>query len=67
VNMGKLVGGESYGDVLTQKRADDWIAFLRVTPAVWDAGRTEAQALGKLLITLHSMGYSVRLQKQQGA
>lgn len=65
--MGKNVGGESYGDILTMKRDHDWIAYLRNSPGpgTWEAGKTEAEALGKLLISLHAAGYRTSLQKQE--
>jgi len=37
--------------ITTEKRADDWIAFADGDRAQWEAGRTEAEAIGKLVIS----------------
>jgi len=35
----------------TQKRSSDWIAFIRDHLEMWEAGRTEAEAIEKLLVS----------------
>lgn len=41
-----------YDDYVTEKRADDWIAYVAGSRGVWEAGRIEAEALGALYIRL---------------
>lgn len=43
-------------DITTERRADDWIAFAGAARARWDSGRTEAEAIGALVITLRTAG-----------
>jgi len=38
-------------DIMTQKRGDDWQAFLVDNPGVWEAGKTDVEALGKLMVS----------------
>ena len=38
-------------DVVVEKRSDDYRAYLADQPEVWEAGRNEAEALGKLVIS----------------
>jgi predicted RNase H-like HicB family nuclease len=42
-------------DVVIEKRPDDYRAYLADTPEVWEAGKNEAEALGKLVISAQSM------------
>lgn len=42
----------TYDLVETQRRADDWIAYRCAEHGDWEAGCTEAEALGKLFIRL---------------
>ncbi len=37
---------------VTRRRPDDWVACLRDDEGVWESGRTEAEALGKLIISI---------------
>lgn len=38
--------------IITEKRAVDWVAYLKDKETTWEAGRTEAEAVGKLVITI---------------
>lgn len=38
--------------ITTEKRTDDWIAYAFGDRRVWDAGKTEAEAVGKLVLRL---------------
>lgn len=38
--------------ICTRQRIDDWIAELADNPSTWEVGRTESEAIGKLVITL---------------
>jgi len=38
--------------ITTKQRSNDWIAFLTDWPATREVGRTEQEALGRLVITL---------------
>jgi hypothetical protein len=42
-------------DILTRERASDWKAWLADNPKVWEAGKTEAEAVGKLIISASSI------------
>lgn len=39
-------------DIVTEQRTHDWIAYVDGYPEVWEAGQTEAQAIGELVISL---------------
>lgn len=42
-------------DIVTEQRADDWIAYTNEHgPCTWESGRTEVEAIGKLVVTLSS-------------
>jgi hypothetical protein len=49
----KMRSGDKMPDDLGMWRGDDpeWIAFLADKPGVWEGGRSEAEAIGKLVIT----------------
>lgn len=51
--------------ITTKRRSGDWIAFLTEQPAVWDAGRTELEAIGRLIMSLTA--YDVVELTQEGA
>jgi hypothetical protein len=42
--------------IILTRRSNDWHACLASDPGMWDCGRTKAEALGKLLLMLHSFG-----------
>jgi len=37
--------------IIVRKRTDDWVAFLEGRAATWESGRTQEEAIGKLVIT----------------
>jgi hypothetical protein len=41
-------------DIVVEKRSDDYRAWLADQPEVWEAGKNEAEALGKLVISAGS-------------
>jgi hypothetical protein len=42
-------------DIVVEKRSDDYRAWLADQPEVWEAGKNEAEALGKLVISAGGM------------
>jgi hypothetical protein len=42
-------------DVVVEKRSNDYRAYLADTPEVWESGKNEAEALGKLVISAGAM------------
>lgn len=43
-------------DIITKKRTkDDWKAYLSDNHKVWESGRSEAEAVGKLIISAKYM------------
>ena len=52
--------------ITTRRRSGDWIAFLTDQPAIWDAGRTEFEAIGRLILSLTTHGL-VDLIRDAGA
>jgi hypothetical protein len=42
-------------DIIVLKRADDYRAFLSDNENVWEAGKTRAEAIGKLVISARSL------------
>ncbi len=39
--------------IVVVKRTEDWTATMPSRSAAWEAGKTEAEAIGNLMITLH--------------
>lgn len=39
-------------DILVTKRTDDYMAELSHDPRFWEAGKTQVEALGKLVVNL---------------
>jgi hypothetical protein len=51
-------------DILVEKRSSDFKAYLADNDAVWEAGKSEAEAIGKLVISAKSiLGLAVIRQK----
>jgi hypothetical protein len=50
--------------MITQKRGNDWIAFLAQFPLAWESGRTEAEAIGRLHVS-HPHRLRVRLHREK--
>jgi hypothetical protein len=51
-------------DIMVQKRDSDFKAYLADNDAVWEAGKSEAEAIGKLVISAKSiLGLAVIRQK----
>jgi len=42
-------------DIVTKKRADDYHAALADNSRVWECGKSEAEAIGKLVISAGGM------------
>lgn len=42
-------------DIITKKRSGDWKAYLADNPKVWEAGKTQVEAIGKLMISTGAM------------
>jgi predicted RNase H-like HicB family nuclease len=42
-------------DITVEKRSDDYRAWLADSPGVWESGKSEAEALGKLVISAQNM------------
>jgi hypothetical protein len=42
--------------ILTQAREHDFIAMLASDPSVWETGRNEYEAIGKLVVTASERG-----------
>jgi hypothetical protein len=42
-------------DIVVEKRSDDYRAYLSDSPEVWEAGKSAAEALGKLVVSAQSM------------
>lgn len=40
--------------IITEKRSDDWIAFVAGDTTFWEAGQTEEQAIGKLVKSIQA-------------
>jgi len=37
--------------IITEKRGEGYIAYLKGAPETWDSGKTRAQAIGELMFT----------------
>lgn len=48
----------------TQQRPSDWMAYLDGRPDIWEAGKTEEEAIEKLRVTLNSPNRMNSLQKR---
>lgn len=47
-------------DIMVEKRNDDYMAYLADNSRVWDCGKSEAEAIGKLVLSAHqSLGLAV--------
>lgn len=42
-------------DIIVRKRSDDYHASLADNSAVWESGKSEAEAIGKLVISTKSI------------
>ena len=42
-------------DIMTMRHGDGWKAYLADNPGVWEAGKTDVEALGKLLVSAAGM------------
>jgi hypothetical protein len=52
-------------DIMVVKRSDDYKAYLADNEAVWDCGKSEAEAIGKLVISAKSyLGLAVIREKK---
>lgn len=40
-------------DIIIKERSDDYIAFLYGEEETWESGKTQAEAIGKLIISLY--------------
>ena len=38
----------------TSRRRNDWIAFVQDTPEIWEAGKTQLEAVQKLQVSVQS-------------
>ncbi len=43
--------------VTTEKRSSDWMAYAFGDREIWEAGRSEAEAVGKLVLRLQAEGH----------
>ena len=43
-------------DIIVEERREDYIAFIYGNREVWECGKTNAEAIGKLIISLYRNG-----------
>lgn len=51
-----------HGDITTEQRRDDWIAYYKDIRGILEHGRTETEAIGNLARRLCAEGYTLTLQ-----
>lgn len=49
LRQARLGSTHVYGPIVTERRGDDWIAYITDQPGVWEAGTTEGNAMLKLV------------------
>lgn len=47
-----MTQGNTHDAIVVEKRSDDWIAYLKSNPAIWESGKTASEAIDKLNVTL---------------
>ena len=50
--------------IVTKVRSEDWVAMVSTDRSIWEAGRTEAEAIGKLVITVSRRSDSPDLREK---
>lgn len=57
--VGSVVRRQSRLKITTMRTGSGWDARLTERPGIWDAGKTEKEALGELVISLNARGLIV--------